>query len=40
MATKKRPILIRVQPYNYEKLKFILQNEIKTKYNENKTKLY
>ncbi len=23
MATKKRPILIRVQPYNYEKLKFI-----------------
>ena len=23
MATKKRPILIRVQPYNYEKLKAI-----------------
>ena len=23
MATKKRPVLIRVQPYNYEKLKAI-----------------
>ena len=26
MATKKRPILIRVQPYNYEKLKAIADN--------------